>query len=78
MNVVVAFGCRLDFLAQFADKDVNNLEFRLVHTAIKVVEEHFLGQCRAFAQRQQFKDAIFLAGQMQRRSVDIDGAKDQG
>ncbi len=25
MNVVVAFGCRLDFLAQFADKDVNNL-----------------------------------------------------
>ena len=65
MDVVVAFGCRLNFLTQFADKNVNNLEFRLIHATIQVVEEHFLGQCRAFTQRQQFKNAIFITGQMQ-------------
>ena len=62
-----------DLFAQLADEHVNDLQLRFVHATIKVVEEHFLGQCRAFAQRQQLKHLVFLAGEMNGLSVDLHG-----
>jgi hypothetical protein len=37
-----------------------------------MVEEHFLGQRRALAQREQLQHLIFLAGQMHAAAVDLD------
>src|SRR6185503_2323386 len=42
-----------ELLAKLADEHVDDLEFRLVHAAIEMVEEHFLGQCRALAEREE-------------------------
>ena len=61
-----------ELLAQLADEDVDDLEFRLVHAAIEMVEEHLLGQRRPFAQREQFQHLIFLAGHMHPRAVELD------
>src|SRR3546814_8510255 len=49
---------------------VDDLELGFVHSAIKVVEEHFLGQRGALAQGQQLEHRIFLAGQMHASAVD--------
>ena len=62
-----------ELLAQLADEHVDDLQFRLVHAAIEMVEEHFLGQRRALAQREQLEHLIFLAGQMHAGAVDFDG-----
>ena len=60
------------FLAQLADEDVDDLQFRFVHAAVKVVQEHFLGQRRALAQAEQFQDLVFLAGQVDRLAFYLD------
>jgi hypothetical protein len=52
------------FLAQLADEDVDDLQLGLVHAAIEVVQEHFLGQRRALAEREQLQHLVFLAGQV--------------
>src|SRR3546814_6257705 len=39
------------------------------HAAIKVVEEHFLGERGALAKRKQLQHGIFLAGQMNARAI---------
>src|SRR5690606_16857900 len=49
-DVVVAAGGVRQFLAQLADEHVDDLHFRFVHAAVKVIQEHFLGQGRALAQ----------------------------
>ena len=38
-----------------------------------MVEEHFLGQRRALAERKQLQHLIFLAGQMHALAADLDG-----
>src|SRR3546814_18986621 len=43
-DVIVAVAGAGELLAKLADKDVDNLQFRLVHAAIKVVEEQFIGE----------------------------------
>src|ERR1700722_14696715 len=52
--------------------DVDDLQLRLVHAAIEMIEEHLLGQRRALAQREQLEHLVFLAGQMHARAVDFD------
>src|SRR6185437_6210084 len=52
----------------------DDLELRLVHAAIKVVEEHLLGERRALAQAQQLEDAVFLAGEVEGLALDLDDA----
>ena len=47
---ILALGSRCKFLAQLADKHVDDFQFRLIHAAIQVVEEHFLGERCAFAE----------------------------
>ena len=42
-NVMLAICRCRQFLAQFADEHVDDFQFRLIHAAVKVVEEHFLG-----------------------------------
>ena len=49
-DVVLAVRGVGELFAQLADEDVDDLQLRLVHAAIEVIEEHFLGQRRAFAQ----------------------------
>src|SRR3546814_14613659 len=44
----------------------------LVHPAVEVVEEHFLGERGALAQAQQLEHRIFLARQMDARAIDLD------
>src|SRR5438270_11295100 len=39
---IASFGGVGELLAQLADEDVDNLQFRLVHAAIEVIEAHFL------------------------------------
>src|SRR3546814_10857901 len=39
------------------------------HAAIKVGEEHFLGERGALAKRKQLQHGIFLAGQMNARAI---------
>ncbi len=51
LDIVVAACRRRQFLAELADKDIDNLEFRLIHAAIKMVEEHFLGEGGTLAER---------------------------
>src|SRR3546814_21022628 len=55
-DVIVAVAGAGELLAKLADKDVDNLQFRLVHAAIKVVEEQFLGERGALVQRKQLQD----------------------
>src|SRR5229473_224263 len=72
LDEVAAFGGVGELLAQLADEDVDDLQFRLVHAAIEMVEEHFLGQRRAFAEREQLQHLVFLAGQMDALAADLD------
>src|SRR5262249_44843409 len=73
LDVVLAARGVGELLAQLADEDVDDLELRLVHAAIEVVEEHFLGQGRAFAQAQEFQHLVLLAGEMHARAVHFHG-----
>src|SRR3546814_1516807 len=43
LAVVVAAGRGGQLLAELADEDVDDLQLRLVHAAVEVVEEHLLG-----------------------------------
>src|SRR5262245_11430288 len=74
LDVALAAGGGLQLMAELADEDVDDLQFRLVHAAVEMVEEHLLGQCRALAQRQQLEDAVLLAGQAERLALDLDDA----
>src|SRR5215470_9131896 len=74
LDVVLAVGRVGELLAQLADEDVDDLELGLVHPAIEMVEEHLFGQRRALAQAEEFENAVFLAGQMQRMALDLDRA----
>src|SRR5450759_43454 len=71
-NVVLAIRRAGELLAQLANKDVDDLDLRLVHAAIEVVQEHFLGQRRALAQREELQNLVLLAGKMHARAVDLD------
>src|SRR4029077_7271077 len=74
LDVVLA-ACRLrQLLAQLADEHVDDFQLGLVHAAIEMIEEHLLGQRGALAQAEQFEDAVFLGGQVQRALVDADDA----
>src|SRR5215510_13992973 len=47
LDVVLAARCTSEFFPQLADKDVDDLHLWLVHTAVKIAQEHFLGQGRS-------------------------------
>ena len=70
---MLAAGRRQQLLAQLANEDVDDLELGFVHAAIEVVEEHFLGERRAFAQAQELEHLVFFAGQVNALAVDFDG-----
>src|SRR5215813_6220223 len=50
LDIVLATGGRLQLLSQLADEDIDDFELGLVHAAIKMIEEHLLGERRALAQ----------------------------
>ena len=60
-----------EFLAQLAHEHVNYFHFRLVYPAVEVVQEHFLGQCHALAQRKELQHLVLLSGKMHARAVDL-------
>jgi hypothetical protein len=59
-----------EFLAQFADEHVDDLDFGLVHSAIEVIEDHRLRHGRTLALGQQFEDAVLPTGEMHRLVID--------
>ncbi|MNY07295.1 hypothetical protein D3C86_1400940 [compost metagenome] len=69
---MLAVRRRRQLLAQLADEDVDDLQFGLVHAAVQVVQEHFLGQGRALAEREQLQHLVFLAGQVHAVTIDLD------
>src|SRR5215471_19708137 len=73
LDVVLAVRRVGELLAQLADEHVDDLELRLVHAAVEMVEEHLLGERRAFAQGEQLEHLVFFAGEMHARAVDLDG-----
>src|SRR6202166_1563543 len=72
LDEVAAFGSIGELLAQLADEDVDDLQFRLVHAAIEMVQEHFLDQRGALAERKQLQHLVFLARQMHALAADLD------
>src|SRR6185437_6265390 len=72
LDVIGAAASKRKLLAELADEYVDDLELGLVHPAIKMIEEPFLGEGRALAERQQLQHRIFLAGQMHSGAVDLD------
>lgn len=48
------------------------IQFRLVHAAVEVVQEHFLGEGGALAERKQLQHLIFLARQVDALAADFD------
>src|SRR3981189_688427 len=72
LDEVAAFGSIRQLLAQLADEDVDDLQLGLVHAAIEVVEEHFLGERGALAEREQLQHLVFLARQMDALAADLD------
>src|SRR5258705_12162180 len=59
--VVFAVAGNHELLEQLADKDVDDLKLGLIHAAIKMIEEHLVGQLRAFAKRVRLQHLIFLS-----------------
>src|SRR5271166_7104956 len=47
LHEILAVRCVGELLAQLADENVDDLAFGLIHPAVEMVEEHFLGQRRA-------------------------------
>src|SRR6185437_13523939 len=62
LDIVLARRRVRQLLAQLADEHVDDLELRLVHAAVEMVEEHLLGERRPFAKGEQLEHLIFLAG----------------
>src|SRR3546814_20344906 len=46
LDIILAAARECELLPELADEDVDDLQFGLVHAAIEVVQEHFLGQRR--------------------------------
>src|SRR5215468_11191945 len=72
LDEVAAFGGIGELLAQLADEDIDDLQFRFVHAAIEMIEEHLLGQRGALAQAEQFQHLVLFSGQMHTLTADLD------
>src|SRR5687768_13138530 len=72
LDIIVAAAGQAQLLAQLADEDVDDLELGLVHAAVKMVEEHLLGERRALAEREQLQHLVFLAGEVHAGAADFD------
>src|SRR4030081_259715 len=72
LDEVAPLGGVGELLAQLADEDVDDLQFRLVHATVEMVEEHFLGEGSALAEREQLQHLVFLARQMHALAADLD------
>src|SRR5262249_15042355 len=73
LDIVLAAGRLAQLLPELADEDVDDLELGLVHAAVEMIEEHLLGERGALPEAQELEDAVFLAGEAERRAVDLDG-----
>jgi hypothetical protein len=58
-----------ELLSQLTDEDVDDLATRLIHAAIEMVEQHFLGQGGALAQAEEFQHLVLLACEAHPRAV---------
>src|SRR5215510_12574302 len=69
LDIVLAAGGRLQLLSQLTDEHIDDFELGLVHAAIKMVEEHLLGERRALAQREQLQHLVFFAREVHALTV---------
>src|SRR5882757_7577306 len=72
LDEVAALGSIRELLAQLADEDVDDLQLGLVHAAIEMVEEHFLGEGGSLAEREQLQHLVFLARQINALAADLE------
>jgi hypothetical protein len=62
-----------EFLAQFADKNVNDLELGFMHpAAVEMVEKHLLRDGCTLAQAQQLQDTALHASKAHRQVIDLE------
>src|SRR5207344_3419220 len=62
-----------ELLAYLAHENVDDLDLRLVHAAIKLAEKHFLGNRCTSAEAQEFQHLILLARQIHANLLDMYG-----
>src|SRR3546814_4385050 len=56
LDIIVAATGEGKLLAKLANEDVDDLQLRLVHAAIEMVEEHFLRERGALAERERSEE----------------------
>src|SRR4051794_10309869 len=71
LDVVLPAGEPGEFLSKLADEYVDDLDLRLVHAAVKMVEKHLLGQRRALAQGHELQHGELLHGEVDRLACDL-------
>ena len=72
-DIALSTGGRRKFLAQFANKHVDDLQLGFIHAALEMVQEHLLGQGRPLPETQKFQHLVLFASQMYRCIVHING-----
>ena len=72
LDVVRAASSLSQLFAQLADENINDRELGSDDPAVKMIEDHFLGQGSAFSETQQFKNGVFFTRQAQSHVVDCD------
>src|SRR5262249_59322636 len=58
LDEVAAFGGIGELLAQLADEDIDDLQFRFVHAAIEMIEENLLGPRCVLVQAEQIQHLL--------------------
>src|SRR5271157_5486817 len=72
LDVILAAARVSELLSELANEDVNDLGFWLVvQAAVKLVEEHFLGQSRAYAESEECEHLVLLGREMQFLAVEF-------
>src|SRR5262249_50238155 len=67
--VLAATGAR-ELLPQFADEGIDDLLFRLIDSAVKIIHQHFLRQGSAFAHAEKLEHFIFCSREPDALAID--------
>ena len=63
-DIVFALRSGCELFAKLTDKDVNDLQFRLVHATVKMVEEHFFCEGCALTKGKKFQHLVLFSSQV--------------
>src|SRR5438105_4768904 len=71
LDVVLTPAGHEQLLAKFADEDIDDLHFWLVHAPIEVIEEHLFGERRAPAESEQLEDLVLFGCEVDSLATDL-------